>query len=120
MAREEIIGRKREIALLDSYMATVKPEFVALYGRRRIGKTFLVKKLYEESFDFYVTGIFDKSKKEQLANEKDVRYEEIKLASKHLNDLIQKYIDDYGSFSFSRSYSDDKNNCFPYCYHWLF
>ena len=68
MAREEIIGRKREIALLDSYMATVKPEFVALYGRRRIGKTFLVKKLYEESFDFYVTGIFDKSKKEQLAN----------------------------------------------------
>ena len=59
-------------------------------------------------------------KKEQLANEKDVRYEEIKLASKHLNDLIQKYIDDYGSFSFSRSYSDDKNNYFPYCYHWLF
>ena len=55
MAREEIIGRKREIALLDSYMATVKPEFVALYGRRRIGKTFLVKKLYEESFDFYKT-----------------------------------------------------------------
>ena len=59
-------------------------------------------------------------KKAQLANEKDVRYEEIKLASKHLNDLIQKYIDDYGSFSFSRSYSDDKNNYFPYCYHWLF
>ena len=59
-------------------------------------------------------------KKAQLANEKDVRYEEIKLASKHLDDLIQKYIDDYGSFSFSRSYSDDKNNYFPYCYHWLF
>ena len=59
-------------------------------------------------------------KKAQLEAEKDVRYEEIKLASKHLNDLIQKYIDDYGSFSFSRSYSDDKNNYFPYCYHWLF
>ena len=59
-------------------------------------------------------------KKAQLANEKDVRYEDIKLASKHLNDLIQKHIDDYGSFSFSRSYSDDKNNYFPYCYHWLF
>ena len=61
----------------------------------------------------------ERRKKEQLANEKDVRYEEIKLASKHLNDLIQKYIDDYGSFSFSRSYSDDKNNYFPYCYHWV-
>ena len=59
-------------------------------------------------------------KKAQLEAEKDVRYEEIKLASKHLNDLIQKYIDDYGSFRFSRSYSDDKNNYFPYCYHWLF
>ena len=58
-------------------------------------------------------------KKAQLEAEKDVRYEEIKLASKHLNDLIQKYIDDYGSFSFSRSYSDDKNDYFPYCYHWV-
>ena len=53
MAREDIVGRKREIALLDSYMATSRPEFIALYGRRRIGKTFLVKKLYEESFCFY-------------------------------------------------------------------
>ena len=59
-------------------------------------------------------------KKAQLANEKDVRYEEIKLASKHLNDLIQKYIDDYGSFSFSRSYSDNRNDYFPYRYHWFF
>ena len=58
-------------------------------------------------------------KKAQLEAEKDVRYEEIKLASKHLNDLIQKYIDDYGSFSFSRSYSDNKNDYFPYCYHWV-
>ena len=59
-------------------------------------------------------------KKAQLANEKDVRYEEIELASKHLNDLIQKYIDDYGSFSFSRSYSDNRNDYFPYRYHWFF
>lgn len=35
MAREEIIGRKREIALLDSYMATVKPEFVEI-GRAHV------------------------------------------------------------------------------------
>ena len=62
----------------------------------------------------------EKRKKEQLANEKDIRYEEIELASKHLNDLIQKYIDDYGSFGFSRSYSDNGNDYFPYRYHWLF
>ena len=52
---KKLLEEKEKSHYLISYMATVKPEFVALYGRRRIGKTFLVKKLYEESFDFYKT-----------------------------------------------------------------
>lgn len=41
MTMERIIGREREIRLLNEYAQSVKPEFVAVYGRRRVGKTFL-------------------------------------------------------------------------------
>lgn len=68
MAREDIIGRIKEQELLDEYVASGKSEFIAIYGRRRIGKTFLVKQYFDERFDFYITGIFGKSKREQLAN----------------------------------------------------
>ncbi len=36
-----IVGRKEEIAELDKLYYSDRPEFVAIYGRRRVGKTFL-------------------------------------------------------------------------------
>ena len=44
-----------------------RPEFVAVYGRRRVGKTFLVKQFFNDDFDFYVTGIYQGTRQEQLA-----------------------------------------------------
>ena len=35
----EIIGRKKEIAELKRYYESGRAEFVAVYGRRRVGKT---------------------------------------------------------------------------------
>ena len=43
-----------------------KAEFIAVYGRRRIGKTYLVKQFFGEKFDFYTTGIYNVSRAEQL------------------------------------------------------
>ena len=43
----KIIGRKEEIALLQSIEASDRSAFVAVYGRRRVGKTFLIRSLYE-------------------------------------------------------------------------
>jgi len=63
-----IIGRKREIALLNELIDSNKVEFVAMYGRRRIGKTFLIDKLYARQYDFYMTGIYEGTRKEQLTN----------------------------------------------------
>ena len=37
----EIIGRERERQTLRRCELSAKPEFVAVYGRRRVGKTFL-------------------------------------------------------------------------------
>lgn len=46
---QKIIGRKAEQELLHECYESNKPEFVAVYGRRRIGKTFLVKQFFKES-----------------------------------------------------------------------
>lgn len=68
MKPNTLIGRRKEIKILDDYMASGKAEFIAIYGRRRIGKTFLVKQYFADQFDFYVTGIYDKTKRDQLLN----------------------------------------------------
>lgn len=68
MAEQIIIGRKKEQETLQRCVESGKAEFVAVFGRRRIGKTFLVKRFFKDNFDFYITGIYECSKKEQLAN----------------------------------------------------
>lgn len=39
--KENIVGREIEIEKLENYIANRKSEFIAIYGRRRVGKTFL-------------------------------------------------------------------------------
>ena len=41
-----IIGRKEETELLKRIAKDDKSHFVAVYGRRRVGKTFLVRESY--------------------------------------------------------------------------
>ena len=62
----EIIGREQEQAVLRMCYDSGKPEFVAVYGRRRIGKTFLVRQYFKDQFDFYTTGIYEGTHEEQL------------------------------------------------------
>ena len=64
---QNIIGRKREIELIENCIHSNKPEFIAIYGRRRIGKTYLVKQLLGEKFSFYMTGVYQCSKNEMIA-----------------------------------------------------
>lgn len=52
-----IIGRKREQRELRRYCESGRPEFVVVYGRRRVGKTFLVREYFGNSFAFHATGI---------------------------------------------------------------
>ena len=62
----KIIGRKRELEQLNTIFNSDKAELVAVYGRRRIGKTFLVKGFFKGNFDYYATGIFEGSQKDEL------------------------------------------------------
>lgn len=53
----EIIGRRQEIAELEDLYSNGRPEFVVLYGRRRIGKTYLVNELFKDRFVFTHTAL---------------------------------------------------------------
>lgn len=64
----DIIGREQELLLLQELYDSPKAELVAVYGRRRVGKTFLIDKKFDEKYDFYVSGIYEGTRKEQLTN----------------------------------------------------
>ncbi|MCL2661936.1 MAG: ATP-binding protein [Oscillospiraceae bacterium] len=61
-----IIGRKEERRQLDDYYYSGRPELIIVYGRRRIGKTFLIKEHFEGGFSFYFTGKVSSSRKGNL------------------------------------------------------
>ncbi|MBF0360981.1 MAG: AAA family ATPase [Oligoflexia bacterium] len=64
-----IIGREAEVKILDTICRTSRSEFVAVYGRRRIGKTFLIRKYFSKKNDclyFEASGIKDGNTKKQL------------------------------------------------------
>ncbi|MDR1779722.1 MAG: ATP-binding protein [Tannerella sp.] len=67
----EIIGRQEYKRDLRRYYESEFPEFVAVYGRRRVGKTFLIREFFRDKFAFYVTGLAKEDKKGQLANFND-------------------------------------------------
>lgn len=61
-----IIGRIEEQKKLKSILRSERPEFVVLYGRRRIGKTFLIKEYFQNKFSFYTTGVLSKNNRTEL------------------------------------------------------
>ncbi len=63
-----LIGREKERAILTKAMQSGEAELIAIVGRRRIGKTFLVRKVYAEEIDVEVSGIQNLSTKEQIQN----------------------------------------------------
>lgn len=61
-----MIGRKEEIRKLQLAYDSKQSEFVAVYGRRRIGKTFLVNELFGGRFAFQHAGVEKAKMQEQL------------------------------------------------------
>jgi len=64
----QLIGREQETKILRELLTTNESEFVALYGRRRVGKTFLVEQVYKKEIVFAVTGLNKAEKDMQLEN----------------------------------------------------
>lgn len=63
-----VVGRKKEIQLLKKKLNSKKSEFIAVYGRRRVGKTYLIRNLFKEEMIFDLSGLADANLQEQLFN----------------------------------------------------
>ncbi len=63
---EHLIGRRKEIKKLRQYAESRKSEFIAVYGRRRVGKTYLIREVFAGQFTFQMTGLDNVGKSDQL------------------------------------------------------
>ena len=61
-----MVGRKKEIKMLRDAAESKHSEFVAIYGRRRVGKTFLVRETFNSNFTFQHSGVANSGTKIQL------------------------------------------------------
>ena len=62
----KLVGRIREQELLTDALTSHRSELVAIYGRRRIGKTYLVRAFFGKQIAFSFTGLSKGKKSEQL------------------------------------------------------
>lgn len=65
---ENLIGRNKEWRELTDALNSKRSEFVILYGRRRVGKTFLVRSFCNDTYSFHFVGAHGRNAKSQLAN----------------------------------------------------
>jgi uncharacterized protein len=63
-----MIGRENQIAQLNEALNTPKSSFIAVTGRRRVGKTYLIDSIYEKNICLTVTGIQGGNLKSQINN----------------------------------------------------
>ncbi len=69
MSNDEILGREKEKEVLDAIWNSKEAEFVAIYGRRRVGKTYLIRQYFsEKGLYLEASGAKDKPLKTQLEN----------------------------------------------------
>ncbi|HEY6436293.1 MAG TPA: ATP-binding protein, partial [Ignavibacteriaceae bacterium] len=73
-----LIGRDYEIEKLNAMLITGQPDFLAVYGRRRVGKTFLIRQHLKSNIVFDFTGTKDGATEQQLTNFYDEYIKRIK------------------------------------------
>jgi len=69
MCAKKIVGREKEVKILDGVWKSKEAEFVAVYGRRRVGKTHLIREYFSDKGIYLeASGAKDKPLKKQLEN----------------------------------------------------
>lgn len=95
-----MVGRKEQIDTMTELLDLQKSYFVAVTGRRRVGKTYLIDQVYKDHICFGVTGIQDGEQKVQIANfvQKLAEYSNIPIVTIPQNwqqvfILLKKYLE---------------------------
>lgn len=68
MENKKIIGRTKECERLQDCLDNDNAQLIIVYGRRRVGKTYLINQFFENNFAFKLTGAYKQKKDVQLAN----------------------------------------------------
>lgn len=68
MYNSKLIGRTKECERLERCLRSDSAQFVIVYGRRRVGKTFLINQFFHNEFAFKLTGAYEQPKALQLRN----------------------------------------------------
>ncbi len=63
-----MIGRQQEQHILQQAYQSKQPELIAVIGRRRVGKTYLIRQFFKDKLDFEMIGLKDGTKEQQLRN----------------------------------------------------
>lgn len=98
-----LIGRRKECERLEKCMNATTAQLVVVYGRRRVGKTFLINQFFNNTFDFKATGAYDQPKTIQLRNFIDELNRRSNKKYKSPKDWIQ-------AFNYLRDYLDGLSN----------
>ncbi len=69
-----MIGREKERSLMQHCLQSPAAELIAVLGRRRVGKTFLIRQVYTQHMAFELTGIQNGTQREQLENFREQLY----------------------------------------------
>lgn len=64
----EIIGREHVKRNLETILTSEKPAFLTVFGRRRVGKTFLIREYFSKNMVFDFTGTYNARMEVQLQN----------------------------------------------------
>lgn len=78
---KKLIGRNKESEELEKYVSSGKAEFIAVYGRRRVGKTYLINQHFKGRLAFSMSGIIDGKANEQ----KEVFIQALEFAGHKMN-----------------------------------
>lgn len=65
---KNIVGRNSEQEILHQLQQENAPQLLAVYGRRRIGKTYLIRNFFDQQIVFEISGIHNGTLQEQLSN----------------------------------------------------
>ena len=68
-----LIGREKEKQVLLNAINEEYSQFIAVYGRRRVGKTFLIRETFGNRFDFQFTGAANLTARKQLEGTRKVQ-----------------------------------------------
>ena len=97
---KKLIARDRECAILKDCMESDRSEFVIVYGRRRVGKTFLIDQFFKMTYDFSFVGAHRSTQRVQLRNfgKAMKQYAGLKMAPKYVDwldafDALEEHLD---------------------------